>query len=506
MNKYKIIMDRQAWTASLRRSPYVNGILTALLLMMFGLWNGGEILYPDTIEYLKRPANLFAKTMPAIFDNDFSRDFDPTIGKYATEIPSEPVKDQVHRPERILAGRSPYWGTYAYLVYSMSGFFGIMAASALMLGISISFAWSRGFGLNFGVAYYTLAIILSTCTSAGVFVAFITPDILAPIMILSFGLLLSCWRKLTLLDRIIFCGMASLATVSHDSHLAVAMVIIALYVAAHVFARKRVGDLRLTTSALPPVIGISAAMLLSHVAIVQTGRPLARFPFIMAHLSDLPAGNAFLAEACPDADYEICNHLPQLSRGTWIEFLFAPRSEGGVFMASSEPVRDLIVKEQGRVLLDALQARPLEIGGGLVQDAVRQFFVFDLSELTPSDRMVDIQGSFRDDIIDHFRRTRIVQHPDWFRTYDRIQSVVAFGAIGLFTIIVWKYRRQLVERDRALGEFILIIVVGVSANAVICGLATPSLGRFQARVVFLLVFVAFGLFIKTRDRAWRTLS
>lgn len=486
---------REAHGRSALQSAYLHAVLTAVLLALFALWNGGAILYPDTHEYLARPANLFEKAAPAIFENDFSRDFD-AVSAGADAPPADATQDADGAddgPARLMAGRSPYWGAVAFLFYSVAGFAGIIAAGALMLGIALALGWSRGLGLGFGWQYYAVIAVLSTVTAAGVFVALMTPDVLTPVLIISTALLLARWERLGWLDRVVLGALSCLATVSHDSHIAVLLAMVLLGLVSGIVIRRRVMGTRLAVAALPLVVGISGLMLLGYVARVQTGHPPARLPFIVAHLSDIPESGTFLAEACPKARYELCRHLPQFERGSWIDFLFSPAAQGGVVMPSTQPERDRLVDEQMRVLLAALAAKPVGVGGALVGDAVRQIFVIDLSEVATAANLPKLRTIFRDDVMARTEQTSTARQPGQFVAFDRLQAAVGFGAMALLLVLAWRQRHLLIQAKPGMGEFVLLVVAGVLANALICGILAAPLGRFQARVSFLLVFLALGL-------------
>jgi len=483
-----------------RQSAYLHGALTALLLLLFAVWNKGPIFYPDTHDYLSRPANLLSRAAPALFHNDFSRDFSASPEHPSSGGSSAPGgKGEGASP--LLAGRSPYWGILAFLTYSVAGFTGIMAAQALLLGIVLALAWFRGFGLGFDWRYYAAAASISTLTSAGVYVAFLTPDILAPALILSMALLILRWEKLSLLDRVLLCAIACLAAVSHDSHIPVALAMAVAGVSVALFRREPVLGIRLFAVVLPVVVGFAGLILLGTIAKAQTGRPLMRLPFLSAHLADMPEGEKFLVQACPQAGYELCHHLPALSQGNWIDFLFATKERGGVFFASPQPIRDRLSEEQGRVFLDALRANPLQIGSAFLWDGVRQIGVVDLAEIAPDRHIPTLRLLFNSNVMAQIEQTRSVRRPDLFAAFDRVQSIGGFAGAALLFVALWARRRDLINCHQSTGRFVLLCVGGILANAIVCGLLASPLGRFQARVSLLFVFLAVAQLLAARKLA-----
>ncbi len=480
----------------MRGNLYLHGILTAVLLMMFAAWNGGAILYPDTYSYLKRPARVLSKAVP-IFRNDFDRNAGAIV-QPAKVSPSAMVPQVAPASEPIMAGRSPYWGTAAFLFYSVAGFWGIVVGNALLLGTALAMAWSRGFGLAFGSAYYLTSVVLASLTTAGAFVAFMTPDTLTSVLIISAALMIGCWNRLTGSDRFAACAMACFAAISHDSHVALVFVLLGIGLLLRMLTRRTILDRSLAVASVPLFAGIAATMLLSLAAKEYTGRPPVRLPFLAAHLSDIPAAEAFLADVCPEAGYELCDHLSQFSRGTWVNFLFSAHERGGVFFASSQSVRDGLTDEQGRILLDLLKDRPADIIGSLALDGVRQIFLFDLAELSPIPHLPVLRSQFSKDILHALEETNLARRPDSFANFDRLQMVIVAASM-VFLILTLSVAARKDVRARLMRPFVTITIAGVLANGFICGVAAAPLGRFQARVIFLVVFVSAGTFMATRN-------
>jgi hypothetical protein len=261
----------------------------------------------------------------------------------------------------------------------------------------------------------------------------------------------------------------------------------------------------LVAAALPVVVGFAGLVFLGFFATAQTGRPLVRLPFLVAHLSDMPEGEKFLAQTCPGAGYELCRHLPALRHGDWIDFLFAPPERGGVFFASPQPVRDRLSEEQERVVLDALQAQPLQIGGAFLWDGLRQIAVIDLTEIAPDRHIPTLRLLFNSEVLAQIEQTRSVERPKLFAAFDGVQSIVAFAAAGLLLLGIWATRQNLINVPRPAVEFILLCATGILANAFICGLLASPLGRFQARVTFILLFLVLALISTSNGptQAWR---
>lgn len=483
------------------QNAYLNAVVAALFLMLFALWNGGPIPYPDTHEYMSRPANLLAKAAPAIFENDFSRDFsadtqpDTAAGAPAVTGASQ---NETDLGARLVAGRSAYWGAMAFLAYSALGFWGIIAGNALALGIAIALAWSRGLGLRFDWRYIASCAAIMLLTPAGIFTAFLTPDILTAVFILSLGLILCRWDALRPFDRGALCSLGVIATISHDSNVIVALALPLLALGLALFGRRRWRLPVVAAGILPLVAAIVGTLLLGAVARSQTGYPPERFPFLTAHLSDIPAANDAIREICRETDYELCDHVDQLDRGTWIDFLFHPAERGGVFYASPQPGRDRLNAEQLPMFADVMKARPFEIGSALVLDGFRQVFTTDLLELSPTLHHDALREKFNPDRMAAFEATRIMQRPDWFTSFSMFQQWTFLGSIVLLAFTAWR-RRDLLSRDHAARrDFVILAVAGVVINGICCGILAVPLGRFQARAGFIILFIGLGVLAARR--------
>lgn len=499
---HRLNFKRRNWS----QNAYAHALITALMLLSFAGWNGGAIPYPDTRGYM-RPALFLAKKVASEFHVSLKSPTDLLDQSPQSALSNIPSKKSDPTSNRIWGARSAYWGLFAYLLYSSAGFWAIVGANAVMLGIALALAWSRGFGLLFGWAYHAACFFIATLTSAGVFVALLTPDILAPVLIISLALLILRWTLLSAPDRLILIAMATLAIISHASHLALAVAFVFAALILKFVVRDRVWDRRAAAVAVPLAVGIASTLLFNFAVKVKTGYPPTNLPFLAAHISDIPAAQAVLNDACPAAGYELCNHLNQFEKGTWISFLFnSTADKGGVYSASSQSVRDRLEAEQQQVLLYALKSRPFAIGGHFLRDGLRQIWVIDLGDIAPHRYLATFPIQYQSIIVDDIKGTRIVQKPVIFEQFSTIQSIISFFAFWTLLLMGWASRTYLMRDGHLTGRFVVLVFVGVFLNAMICGMAASPLGRFQARVVFLLPFLAAGLIVAKRTRSGTTQS
>src|SRR5205823_7527141 len=72
---------------------------------------------------------------------------------------------------------------------------------------------------------------------------------------------------------------------------------------------------------------------------------------------------------------------------------------------------------------------------------------------------------------------------------NRVHRVVAWASIAAFPLMLLIFARR---GDRLMLQFMLIVGAGILANALICAGMAIVIDRYQARVIWLVVFVALA--------------
>src|SRR5260221_2190930 len=183
---------------SIQRASCV--VLAGLLLSWPALYNGYPLLYPDSTDYLASGAPVAR----AIFLHHFD-DY------YGTRSPIYSL------------GILPaHWNLTPWPVVFLNGFL-----AAYVLWLLVRSLLPRYTLTN----YLCLVVALSFLTGVGWFVGLVMPDILGPLLYLSFYLIVFFWETLARAERFALMLLACWAIASHATHLLISIALCLMLVA-----------------------------------------------------------------------------------------------------------------------------------------------------------------------------------------------------------------------------------------------------------------------------------
>ncbi len=312
------------------------------------------------------------------------------------------------------------------------------------------------------------------------FAVFVMPDLFAAV-ILAYGALL--WRVFDHLGRahqLLLVALASAAGLAHYGNPPLAAGLFALVLAGRL-VQRRLGLGILLAAALPVLMGPLANYAASSVALDEPSSAPKRLPILLARsIEDGPAA-WYLAEACPNGeDLAICAAFDGEVPDDMTEFLW---SDGGI-KSLSEAEMSAIRAEEPRLLWAAFRAYPLAQAHSLSRNALRQTWSVGLAKIDPAP---DLGAEPRVDasvlsmrLVDGFDRL-----VDW---------TTLAGALALVPL-AW--------RNRARWPPVAIVGAGLLLNALVFGGLSAPDDRYQARVAWLLPFLALGFAAADLGRARR---
>ena len=313
---------------------------------------------------------------------------------------------------------------------------------------------------------------LSLATSASWFVSFVMPDVFAAILILAAFLLGPGRRDL---------GRGEIRTV-----LAAALTVPVLVIAR---LHRRPGDGFVSGAVLGGLV-VVALLLTAGMTAALYGRPgLFRDspPFLLARSIGDGPGRAFIREHCGRTHYAICALADDVPT-TASQFLWGDRSI--LKTASPDLLRQIRDEELGLVLA-ATRQYPLWQLKQSLGNFTRQLLAVDLSSFEGRDEYDEqVSGIIRRHQA-AYRRSRQHTHALPLRALTAIHQGVLCAALP---VSVWvAYQAWRLSRSR-LVELAVIVGFGVVSNAWITGVFSNVLGRYQARVAWLVVAVGLQLF------------
>ncbi len=405
----------------------------------------------------------------------------------------------------IMAGRSPYFGALLWLGYVLSRFWlFVIAQAAIAYGlIRLSL---RLFDLARPAIVAGTVAALVLATSLPFFASLLMPDLLAGFGILSFLLLAIDRGRLREYERWALYGLILVSVVSHITHVLIIAVMTLLLFAWGKFKRwPRTHYQRLIgANALIVFVGTISVMLTGFVVERTFGtRPLL-VPLLTARFLADGTGLAYIREHCPEAGFAACAYRdrPKVIVGLFLWSL-KPR-EGGYMIAPAEHRRALSIEDKSFAWA-VLRAYPVEQGGRILENGVRQMLRFDLdllnyrcggkphcwSSLPPRERETLLGSPGGRDL--------------WPQG---TLAEVHYAAVAVALIIVLAWASSASRRRGEGGEDILLwftlMITAFWVNALLGGGVSDPQPRYQARVIWLLPMLAIlaGL-LWHRDRTGR---
>ena len=421
----------------------IASVAILVVLLSPAIWNGFPLIFPDTGGYLDRPI----------------------LGTFGM-------------------GRSALYGAYLYLGIPSSFWLNIVLQAALMTWLIVLTLRTHGLG---GRPWLALGIValLTVTTSMPWFTAQLMPDILFPAAVLALHMLIFRDRMLSGVER---WALAAIIVFAMPSHMAAAGMCVGIVLA--VLAMVLLSRLRFV--ALPPArLTFAAGAVAAGLALC----PVSNYA-ITGNFAMTPGGSSFLVgrlvedgivirylnDKCPDPAMRLCAFTSNF-----------PTDADGWLWDGNSPFRKLKdfegSAEEKAIPLATLKAYPFMHLTAAARAALAQMVTF-ATEVSFANNEPTI-AMFKD----HFPALfpRFMQARQQTETFDPAPwnavhvPVAAFAMLALGAALL--LRRQL-GLPPAFAGLAVTVALALCANAVICGVFSHPVDRYQSRLVWLAVFAA----------------
>lgn len=475
--------------------PYWLGLIGAFMLCSFALVNGYAVLFSDSRSYVRGGSIVLQKVLGV--DEGVER-WQPRQAKalVAGKVVALPAAGD--RKDKVVANpvtgnRSIYYGILAAVGYLYSDFWLVIAVQAYVVATLIALVFVRGVN-QAGIAPYAVAMaLLSAFTSVGPTIAYVMPDIFAPVIILVTALVLVYWKKLQPGDRVFLFGACVFAAAVHPSHLLITAMAIGLGVVAQFFMARTQRKWRELAFLVGVFASASALLLAFNLATTRlTGEKPMMLPHITAHLVEMGPGMDYIDAYCPQAGFAVCKYKERLPVG-WVDFMFSIDPDKGIFELADRETRRALSDEQVAFAFAVFRHEPLQVIGGASRDVVLQLqrFSLDNMKVIPKAR-ANFSSAFPPDVWAGIRASRIAQGDGFLDLMSRFNLIAVLGSLAVLGAALAGGRQRL-QANSGLAWFCVLLFTGVVVNAVVCGaLASPD-PRFQTRVIWLIPLAALVL-------------
>ncbi|UAK23420.1 hypothetical protein [Sphingomonas nostoxanthinifaciens] len=472
--------------------PYLYALIAALVLILPVLLNGAAFFYEDSIGYVGkavgpvRAAGLHLKAgddwLAAAKHHDAAAA--PAVATVATPAPQAAPMAPAAAPRVWIAGRSLVYSVATYLLYAAGGFTLVAFWQALMIAVPLALVWMRCLGLS-GWSLIVGAAVLAVASSLPLFAGLVMPDYAAALIALIPAMLLAFGARLRSLDHVVLFALLAYAAMLHDSHVVVLAGMLALCAIVALLVRRQGGSAAWPwTTAFALLAAIFYLQAFALVARKTTGLPLMRLPHLTAHFAESPILSGYLARTCPGNGFLLCDYRNRLPV-VWTDFLFGQHFYGGMDYAGQRRLSD----QQVPLLIAMAKDRPVAVATFLAGDALRQVVLFSYLDLDQA-RKLPFFAAMPAPQVARIEASAVVRHPGWLDAQDLLQRVVVWLSLPALALIAWRLRGD----THARGWLLLagIVCAGVVLNGLACGLLAFPYDRFQARVIWLLPFLALS--------------
>jgi len=337
-----------------------------------------------------------------------------------------------------------------------------------------------------------IPLLVAALGSLPFFVAYLMPDIYAPVLILVLGLLAVFAREMNRWEILVAVMLGSFAVMAHITHLAIAASMIPVVAIISRVLEKRRWWLAPSLVSFVVVFGVAEQATYKVAVEARTDFEAVFQPFITARLIQDRVGYEYLQRHCPDATITTCDLYEALSKSddpmrlTASHVMFRRSQELGSFLLMSESSRRAVSEAQFRFFFDVLKEFPARTAVAMLRNTLDQVRLNRVEQtVNNSARFVDAAGSNRLglDSLGFGPLTSDLSWLDPITKFHRLLYVVSFLVISL--LVLWPG-----ALPKQLRAFAVVILLGILANAFICGAISQPAARYGGRVIWLLPFTA----------------
>ncbi len=409
------------------------------LMLAPALWNGFPLIFPDTGGYFTAPM----------------------------------VRELAN-------GRSALYGLFLDAGIPLAFWPCVVAQAALMAWLFAVTLRVNGLG---GRPWLALGIVALLCfaTSLPWFAGQLMPDILFAALALSLYLLAYADAQLTGWERWL-CGIiAAFAMASHMAALGMAVGVLAAIVLTQIrlLALPRA---RMTFAAGAVAAGVLLCPLSNVILTGQFAFTPGGASFLFGRLIEDGIVSRYLRDHCPDDTLQLCQYKNEIQEDadSWLWWGGSPLYKMGGW--------EVYEPEAKRIIAGTVSEYPVQHAITAVNAAVAQFMSFE-TEIGIDDNQPTYAAfeEFIPRLYPAFLAAR--QQADKFDVapFNTLHLPVAYLSLALLALAMLFHRRLgLTGEARALG---LTVFAALAANAVICGVFSHPVDRYQSRLVLLVPFV-----------------
>ncbi len=463
---------------SINRIYVVRCLLFAMLLLWPLLMFGRPAYMMDSASYQKGGARAVEFLLQK-------------LNAEPESLPSSATSSTVTMPsveEETKVARSILYSVTAYLFSGPRLSMEYMAAfQALALALVFTALFEAVAGPSWQGYAAMVAVSAGTTTLAPV-ATFMVPDSFTAIMLGIMAVLPVYWNRFGWDLRILLLAMGVFSVAAHDSHPPLAMGTALVMTIGFLLLRARRSGRKVIAAPalwLPAVLGLVVVIASGVVGFGKVGVAPKRHTLALARGIENGPTRWYLEDACRDRKaYAICEIYGTAIPRTAYDILWGPNNL--VTRATPEQL-DRARAEEGTILLRATLRYPVQQAWFVMHDVPLQFVTFKLDFLG-YDGVIE-----RDATGDPVLASSKVSVPAFYPRLDAINMIaVLVGAAALA-----RWWRVMTTAERVA---VLILAIGLLINAAVCALFSGVAARYQARIIWLIPFLAIAIGVAVLSR------
>lgn len=466
--------------------------IVAAFVAMFSVLivNGRPLFYFDTVGYISQGTNAL-RQLGVVGESPLQAR--NQAAKTAGQKTATAGMAEISADNTVDGSRS---ATYAL----MSGLFarlGVLELLNFLNAVAVFLAvWlpmrvaQRQLGLHVTLAEMVcLPIIVASFGSLPFFVAYLMPDTFAPVLLLSVATLTAFGRSMFWWEVALAICIGAFAVVTHLSHLAIAALMVpASALVAVILSRQRWW--------LPPVlvmaivgIGFAEQSMLRTAAKEVADSEVVIKPYITARIIQDGPGLRYLEANCPtDPAIPTCRLYDALQlsddpyRLTATHIVFETSQRLGSFRLMTPENQKLVADNQIRFFFDVLAYAPVGVTLAFLKNTLIQSHWVSVEMTLPNDAIVAQNTGVSGLMTGDFRHGRLSANLDWFGPVTSMQMMLYAVSLAV-TAVLLLWPGRVPARIKAL---VVMLLLGILANALVCGGISQPATRYGARVIWLL--------------------
>jgi hypothetical protein len=321
-------------------------------------------------------------------------------------------------------------------------------------------------------------------TSASWYAASVVPDILAGVAIAGIVALTILFERTSFVVRLMLVVVIAFCISAHASHFPIAAGTVVVGAAGHFWLhRLSIGEAlrRAAWFASPVVLAVAAVVGTSYAAFGEPSLAPKRYPIQLARSVEDGPGAWYLRDHCAIEHYAICEVFGPNPPREVGEFLW---SRNGVRYRATPEQMERIRAEESIIVRRAAMAYPGFQIRRSINNTARQFFDFGTGDLIFGIDLVNRS----DPVIEENR-------PDRPMLKAAGDVVIYFSFLGAI-VLLFLYKRRLTRTEVAA---VLVALLGLLANAAVCGILSAVTERYQGRVAWIVPALALILLMRVRS-------